>query len=224
MNGNQRADIERVGSVARRFAEWRLGLRAVEELSTGDVLVMDGTLQSNFTNETDYVRELTASATEKGVIVIGISKTSSIFTTAGLSLAGAVDNLAKKESIKGTWYLPVAESTSIDHYVLITIAKLNPFAERVFRVEIQRDQYRELGESGLNEVMSSLSENSSDATFPGYPYGLVDADRFARVSFDEIGYYRALLMSEISKRGGTSKFLSHMHSKDAHNVLNLLVK
>lgn len=224
MNGNQRADIERVGSVARRFAEWRLGLRAVEELSNGDVLVMDGTLQSNFTNETGYVRELTTKAVNKGVILIGISKTSSIFTTSGLSLIGAVDNLAKKENIKGTWYFPIAESTSIDHNVMIVIAKLNSFAERVFRVEIQREQYHELGKHGLNELVSLLSENSSDATFPGYPYGLIDADRFARVSFDELGYYHALLTSEISKQGKTSKFLSNLYSSDAHNILNLLVK
>ena len=147
-----------------------------------------------------------------------------MFTTSGLSLTGAVENLAKKENIKGTWYFPIAESTSIDHNVMMIIAKLNSFAERVFRVEIQRDQYHKLGRHGLNELVSLLSENSSDATFPGYPYGLVDADRFARVSFDELGYYHALLMSEISKQGKASKFLSNLHSSDAHNILNLLVK
>jgi hypothetical protein len=224
MNGNQRADIERVGSVARRFAEWRLAMRAIQELSRGDILVMDGTLQSNFTHETNYVKELSSIAKETGVVLTGISKTSTMFTTKGLSLLGAVSDLAKRESIAGTWYFLVAKSTSADHDVVIMIAKFNTVADRVFRFEIQRDQYEELGEGGMQEVMSLLCENSSDATFPGYPYGLIDADRFARVSFDEVGYYRGLLMSEISKRGKTSRFLSHMHSRDAHNILNLLVK
>ena len=62
MNGNQRADIERVGSVARRFAEWRLALKAIDDLSAGDVLVMDGTLQSNFKNEGKYAKALTSAA------------------------------------------------------------------------------------------------------------------------------------------------------------------
>ncbi len=224
MNGNQRADIGHVGSVARRFGEWRLALHAREKLSEGDVLVMDGTLQSNFTNEVEYVKELSSKAREKGVILTGISKTSTIFTTKGLSLLGAVNNLAEKEKLGGHWYFPVAESTSIDHNVIITIVKLNSIADRVFRFEIQGDQHKEMGEEGVEEVLSLLCENSCDPTFPGYPYGLIDADRFARVSYDEVSYYRSLIVSEISKLGKASKFLPHIHSRDAHDILNLLVR
>ena len=53
---------------------------------------------------------------------------------------------------------------------------------------------------------------------------LIDADRFARVSYDEIEYYRGLIISHISRMGKSSKFLSHIHSGDAHDLLNLLVK
>lgn len=224
MNGNQRADIGRVGSVARRFAEWRMALRALEKMSRGDVLVMDGTLQSNFTNEVDYVKALSDEVEDKGVILTGISKVSTIFTTTALSLIGAVTGLAERENIEGNWYFPVAVSRSIDHDAMITIAKLNPIAERVFRVEVKREQYEELGNEGVEEIFSLLCRNSTDATFPGYPYGLIDADRFARVSYDEISYYRSLLMSELYKNGGNSKFLSHIRSRDAHDILNLLVR
>ena len=224
MNGNQRADIDRVGSVARRFAEWRMALHSLEKLNRGDVLVMDGTLQSNFTNETNYVKTLSDGVKDKGVVLTGISKVSTIFTTTALSLLGAVTGLAQKEKIAGNWYFPVAESRSIDHDAIITIAKLNPIAERVFRIEIQREQYEELGKEGVEEIFSLLCQNSTDATFPGYPYGLIDADRFARVSYDEVAYYKSLLVSEITRNGRTSKFLSHIRSKDAHDILNLLVK
>ena len=224
MNGNQRADIERVGSVARRFAEWRMALCSLEKLSRGDVLVMDGTLQSNFTNEVNYVKALSEGVKEKGVILTGVSKVSTIFTTTALSLIGAVTALAEKEHVNGDWYLPVAESRSIDHNAMITIAKLNPVSDRVFRVEIQREQFEELGTEGVEEIFSLLCQNAIDATFPGYPYGLIDADRFARVSYDEVDYYRSLLMSEITRNGRTSKFLSHIRSRDAHDILNLLVK
>lgn len=224
MSGNQRADIARVGSVARRFAEWRMALHVVERLSEGDVLVMDGTLQSNFKNEVNYIRALSEAAKRSGVILTGISKASTIFTTSALSLLGAVNNLAEKEGIEGNWFFPVAKSTSIDHNSMITIAKLNPISERVFRVEIQRDQFDRLKGQDQDEIFSRLCQNSTDTTFPGYPYGLIDADRFARVSYDEVDYYRSLFMSEISKRGNTSKFLSHIHSRDAHDILNLLVR
>lgn len=224
MSGNERAGIERVGSVARRFGEWRMALRALRELSVGDVLVMDGTLQGNITNEVNYSRELVKKARESGVVLTGLSKTSSVFTTTGLSLNGAVNTLAERERIEGSWYLPVAVSQSLDHDVYITISKLNPIAERVFRFEIQREQYDELGKEGLEEVFSLLCENSTDPTFPGYPYGLVDADNFARVSDDEVQYYLGLIMAQITRNGSSTKFLSHIHSGDAHDILNLLVK
>ena len=48
MDGNQRADIERVASIARRFAEWKFASLVLESLNEKDVIVMDGTLQSNF--------------------------------------------------------------------------------------------------------------------------------------------------------------------------------
>lgn len=223
MNGNQRADISRVGSVARRFAEWRLALSMLDELSDGDILVTDGTLQSNFKHEAKYVQALSSKAIEKGVVLTGVSKTSTVFTTTGLSLLGAVNTLAKKEGLSGNWYLPVAESTSADHNVMVTIAKLNPATDWVFRIEIQRDQYNEIGDK-IEEIFSIFCQNSCDPTFPGYPYGLIDADRFARVSFDEVAYYRGLIVSEISKLGKASKFLPHIRSGDAHDILNLLVK
>jgi hypothetical protein len=224
VSGRQRAEIGRVGSVARRFGEWRLALNALDHLSEGDILVMDGTLQSNFTNEVEYVKDLSRKALQRGVILTGISKTSTIFTTKGLSLLGAVNNLAEKVGIKGHWYFPVAESTSIDHNVIIMAVKLNSIADRVFRFEIQREQYKELGYEGVEEIFSLLCENSCDPTFPGYPYGLIYADWFARVSFDEVTYYTGLLVSEISKLGKVSKFLPHIHSSDAHDVLNLMVR
>ncbi len=222
MNGNQRADIDRVGSVARRFGEWRVALAALEKLSEGDIIVMDGTLQSNFTNEAKYVKALSLAAKDRKVILTGMSKTSTIFTTTGLSLVGAVSALAEREKIKGNWYYPVAESHSVDHNVVITIARLNPVSQRAFRFEIQRDEYEHMGKDGREEIFSLLCRNSYDATFPGYPYGLIDADRFARVSYDEMQYYHALLMSHISKTG--SNFMTHVRSSDAHNILNLLVR
>ena len=108
--------------------------------------------------------------------------------------------------------------------MVIFVSRLNPIADRVFRVELQREEYEQLGTSGVEEIFSKLCQNSCDASFPGYPYGLIDADRFARVSYDEIGYYRGLIISHIAKNGNGSKFLSHIHSGDAHSILNLLVK
>lgn len=223
MDGNQRADIERVASIARRFAEWRFASIVVESLNEKDVVVMDGTLQSNFVHEGKYLRELAARAKERGVVLCGLSKTSALFTTTALSLLGAVNKLSEDCQIKGEWYYPIAESNSEDHYVIIFAVKLNAISEKVYRMEIPQDLFNNLDERQINEIFTGLIENASDVTFPGYPYGLVDADMFARVSFDEVEYYRGIIVSYISGLGKLSKFARHIHASDAHSILNSLI-
>ena len=67
-----------------------------------------------------------------------------------------------------------------------------------------------------------MVSNSKDISFPGYPYGLIDADSVARVSGDGMDAYRVPLLSEISKRGGWKKVSRHVCSGDAHGVLDVL--
>jgi hypothetical protein len=98
--------------------------------------------------------------------------------------------------------------------------KLNDQSKRVFRYEIHTEQVKSLSSFDLNEILSELSLNASDLSFPGYPYGLIDADDNARVRFGELETYRILLLSEISKLGSAAKFVRHMESTDAHGVLN----
>lgn len=222
--GTQRADIERVASIARRFAEWNYAFNVVEKsLNEGDVLVVDGTLQTSFTNELKYAKKLYAAARSKGVIVTGISKTSRLFTTTGMSLLGAVRRVADEAKICGAWFIPIAEVQTSDHNAFIFVVKMNPIADYVFRFEIDHEQFEQLGFEGVNEILSLLADNSRDISFPGYPYGLVDADRFARVAETEAAIYKALLLSEISKIGKWPKLLGHIQAIDAHDILNMLI-
>ncbi|MCW3975717.1 MAG: DNA double-strand break repair nuclease NurA [Candidatus Bathyarchaeota archaeon] len=224
MNGNSRADIGRVASIARRFAEWQFANILIEnEMEYGDVLVLDGTLQSAFTNERKYLERLYESARKKGVVITGLSKTSSLFTTTGLSLLGAVNELAEEKTISREWYYIVAESQSVDHNVVIFFLKLNKASERIFRYEVQREKFYNLSDNELVEIMTLLVKNSSDATFPGYPYGLIDVDRLARVSYDEIEYYRGMILSQMNELGKWRKFSRHIYASDAHSILNILV-
>jgi hypothetical protein len=222
MVGNARADIARVASIGRRFAEWQYARHIIEkELGGEDILVMDGTLRTAFTNESKYARAVYAVAKERGVLCTGLSKTSRLFTTTGLSLLGAVRRLALNSEVSPMWYYyPVADSLSPDHEAAIFLLKLSEQSQRIFRFEIHAGQAKFLSPEDLNEVFSELSLNASDLSFPGYPYGLIDADDNARVRFGELETYRVLLLSEISKLGSAAKFVRHMESTDAHGVLN----
>ena len=221
--GNQRADIYRVGSISRRFSELVLAKSVVEnELAPGDLLLLDGTLQTAFPNEYAYLDELSQVAQEKGVILAGLSKTSALFTDTGYSLLGALDKLAAETGIASEWYYPIADGTSKDHFVFILGVKLNAISERIFRLEIQRDQFLSLDERELNEVLTQLVRNSTDYTFPGYPYGLIDADRFARVTSADREHYFTILHSQMAAMGNWEKFYRHAKAVDAHGLLNKL--
>ncbi|MGC9014338.1 MAG: DNA double-strand break repair nuclease NurA [Thermoproteota archaeon] len=221
--GTMRADISRVASIARRFAEWAYAYHVVKnELNEGDVIVLDGSLQTAFKNESNYSAKLYEAANQKGVIVTGLSKTSHLFTTTGLSLLGAVRKLADTHEIHERWYYKVAEATSSDHNAVIFVTKLNQKAEYVFRYEVYRKQFLEMNKGEIDEIFAQLAKNSQDVSFPGYPYGLIDADRFARVREHEVENFQVLLLSEISKRGKWEKFAQHIRASDAHALLNIL--
>jgi len=221
--GNQRADIQHVASVARRFAEWELAKHVIEsELENGDLIVHDGSLQTSLTNEQIYMARALEAAMERGVIFAGISKTSTLFTTVGLSLLGAVQKLAEDYKVEGPWCIPIARVANVQHNAFIYVVKLHESANYVFRYEIYGEQARSMSEEDFCNVTSALASNSKDISFPGYPYGLIDADSFARVSGDEIDTYRVPLMSEISKLGKWKKISRHVCSGDAHSMLDVL--
>jgi len=224
MHGTSRADISRVASISRRFAEWSYAHYVVEnELSTGDVIVMDGTLRTAFKNESKYAKKAYDAAKKRKVLFSGLSKSSNLFTTTGLSLLGAVRKLAIDQELDSVWYYyPIAKSISPEHEAAIFIVKLNEQSRRVFRYEIQTEQAEQLSRRKLNEVFSALSLNSCDISFPGYPYGLIDADDKARVRHEEVEMYKMLLLTEISERGSYLKVYRHIQSTDAHDVLNML--
>jgi hypothetical protein len=222
--GTQRADISRVASIARVFAEWQLALAIVQdELTNGDILVLDRTLQTTFKNESKYLYQLVREAKKRGVIVSGLSKTCALFTDKGLSLMGALSKLAEDSDMQGEWYFPVAEFNTLDHNAIFIVVKLNPESNSIFRYEIQREQYNNLSIREIQGIMYQLAKNSSDVTFPGYPYGLIDADRFARVSFQEVEYYKTLVLSQLLSKGSWEKISRHVRGKDAHDVLNTLI-
>lgn len=224
MIGDSRAEISRVASIARRFAEWEYARQVVEsEMDEGDLIVMDGTLRTAFQNESMYARRAYRSAKRKGVIYSGFSKSCRLFTTTGLSLIGAIGKLAADAHVGPTWYYsPIAESLSLDHEGSIYIVKLHEQSPRAFRYEIQSEQDKNLNEKEIKEIFSQLYINSSDVSFPGYPYGLIDADDKSRVRNEEKEMYRIIMLSEAVKRGSWAKFSRHVQSTDAHDILNML--
>ena len=54
----------------------------------------------------------------------------------------------------------------------------------------------------------------------GYPYGFVDADRFAQVRKNELPMYKGMLIAQMSGHPDYKKFRSMISSAKFHDELN----
>lgn len=218
-----RASISRFASIARRFAEWKMARILCERvLKPKDIVIMDGTLSANNPNEHKYAEETVKSADENGVILTGLAKTCRIYTSSGKPLISAVSTLAEQVPYK-TWYIPVAKCTSNFHLANIYVIKLHPIGKTPYRFEINVHQASKMTIGEITSLITVIAQNSCDLSFPGYPYGLIDADFQARVSYSEVPTYRTLLDAEISKHPELAKMVAKdLSAVESHVDLNNL--
>lgn len=220
--GIQRADISVVASVARKFCELNFASVIVkEELTNNNIVVLDRILQAPYTNEPIYMKKIQHYAQKNNVYLMGLSKSCELHTTTGISLLGAIAKMAKDKKIKGMWYYTIAAISSNDHKALILVVKLHPLANRIFRLEIFFEKPN-LEIEIPEVVLKNLALNSTDLSFPGYPYGLIKVDALARVRNKEIERYRLLFLSEIAKQKKWEKIAKHIYASDAHDILNVM--
>lgn len=210
----------RLVSLARRFAEWKLAYKIVEsELTKGDVIVMDGSLQTNFKNEMKYAKKLYDLAIEKGVIVCGLAKTSRLVTESGVPLLARITEISEQVNF-AKWYIQVAEEVSSDDKGFMLAVKFHPKSKHIFRFEILREQFNEMSQGEKNEVLASIAANSGDISMLGYPYGAIDADRFAQVRINELDMYRGIVKAEKTKDAKWKNLSKYTLTTEVHDDLN----
>ncbi|MBS3110839.1 hypothetical protein J4435_01960 [Candidatus Woesearchaeota archaeon] len=202
-SGVRRASPSALLSVARRFAELELAMAAAGKLSAGDLIVLDGSLQQGYTHEEQLLGALRQSSLEKGIMAVGVSKTNSLLSTSGLTFGSM---LSPHHPHEQWWYAPVAlPSDGAPH---ISFARLHQKSSGAFLVE----SFAEPDEP----LFASLAAYSHDPVFLGYPYGLVEADRAARVSNQDASYLRTKLAEKLGRRDITAL----LSQKNAHEVLD----
>ncbi len=210
-----------LASLARRLAEIRLATRiASDELGPGDILVMDGSLQTSLDVERQYADRLYGAAVKRGVIVCGLAKTTRLLTEAGEPLLARASEIAAKTG-HDRWYVPVAEGMFGDGLTSMLAAKLHPRSRFVFRIDVLCKQFRDMDDGQRNAVFWSLAANSGDVAALGYPYGLIDADKHAQVRKKEAAMYRRSLYSRMEGRLERRRMLErHPDSIIFHDILN----
>lgn len=180
--GSHRVEPARVAELVRALAELQLAVKVAADLPANAMIIRDGDLQAHTIYEQNAFRELYEIGRDRAITIAGVSKQSGILTDTGHPAIPVLGKLGPE----GTWYYhPIATSSRPDHQASVCIAKLHPMG-RAFRIDIFDQQ-----EAILPELIAALASNAEDAAFLGYPYGLIEADRFAKVRDEERVYLRA---------------------------------
>jgi len=208
--GFNRIKISKIAEIIRRFAEIKTAETAIDFLENGDFIVLDGDLEASKTNEINYFNDLYKKAIEKDIIVAAISKTTSLFTKKGNSVAALLNLISPLDE---WFYHPVVEINNKNHCAEMFFVKLNKNAGHVFKLEIHKKQ-----KTNASEIILLLKNNSKDPVFLGYPYGLIGADNFARISNNEKNHFKTLFISKIGKK--YKKIGKYIDTLNAHEILD----
>lgn len=168
--------------------EWDAASRSIDEAAPGSLVLVDGDLQPDWRIPSTFLAELLTRAQAKGVILMGITKHSSL-SRGGAPLLGQLEREAiSSYGTRAMWWAPIARTrVDVGHGgVLVLAARLDPDARFSFRVDLPASTDPE-GALGM------LSALCNDAAFPGYPYPLSVADRLAACP----GWLRAEARSQL---------------------------
>lgn len=221
--GRQRVPIERAAASARVFMEWSFATHLIaDELERDDILVKDGSLQTMVTNEVTYAELAYSNAIRKGIVFTGLSKSSRLFTSTGHPLFSAIDELSRSTPLQNSswFYHPIVKITHPDHRAEMYAVKLHNVSEYVFRFEILRDQFGKMSKEDTESIIGALAVNSHDICFPGYPYGLIEADRFSRVTHHERSMQEVQFKSASASDGIWNDLSKHLKCINAHSILD----
>tara|TARA_Y100000034_G_scaffold22546_2_gene25998 strand:+ start:5136 stop:6161 length:1026 start_codon:yes stop_codon:yes gene_type:complete len=204
MFGGKRVEISQVGDLIRTLSEIKLAKDITQELHEQDIIVLDGNLEIDKTHKFEYFKELYESAPK--INICALSKTCNIITNKNRSIVPAIFDLKPEQN--EFYYHPLHKS---EQEYDTTFVKLNKNSDYLFRLDFSK-------QSNIKIIMQALKNNSNDFTFPGYPYGLIVADKFARISNKEKEYYLTILKTKSGDNWNIIK--KHINTLNAHDVLD----
>jgi hypothetical protein len=153
--------------------EWHAVEQCTEEAEAGALVLVDGDLQPDWRIPSGLLARLLARADERGVVLAGVTKHSSL-SRGGVPLLGHLElEAATLFGPRAMWWAPVARTRADVGYGLqVVVARLDPDSRFAFRIDLP-------AEVDAAPVLGTLSALCDDAAFPGYPYPLTVADRLA---------------------------------------------
>ncbi len=200
---NERTKLAAVGELFRALYEIHF---ACSFIGHENVLVFDRALVPQNNYEEESFTDLYTIAKNRNAIICGLSKTTALLCNTGESV---VSHLALFQK-QGYWlYYPVFSTYNFKHNAVLGFVKLHPKATHIFRFEIAAEN-----KAVIKQMVSSLAFLANDAVFVGYPYGLLVADQFARISNKEKDYLQTIFFNYAGSKEFTTTALN------AHDILD----
>ncbi|MBI1970504.1 hypothetical protein HYS47_02050 [Candidatus Woesearchaeota archaeon] len=244
--GASSASPSAIGGIVRRYLELHLAAELCKAIPQG-MLVLDGSLQRMYEHDEVFFSSLLQAAEASSVTVLAVSKTSELRTKQGRSVLGLLHYHSPKGAwfyypvLSYSLLSPMKEQRGLYQGLFdLCFVKWHQASKHVFRVDLWFPSHNSYdapseGNSGIasgivsiNHVsdhisqvqtaLSSLLWNAADPLFPGYPYGLLEADQFARVSHEEQQYYQVVLSSLLSKDAPSVEMWGA--ATNAHSILD----
>jgi hypothetical protein len=202
----------------RLFSEWRLAQKVLDELESGDMLLIDGSLKASIAPPHSFMAEFTRRAQDKDIHLVGVTKTSTLYWGDKSPLIPAVMRIGERFCPNSKWFCRISDENlhivSSSYFGRIYVAKLKASSDFAFRTDVNRI---DPVDPGL--IFSVLSYFSSDPAFLGYPYPLAAAHNLSRIVLSEVEDIRHKLQSKAFERGVSSSDWDLLFS-DFHEVLN----
>ncbi len=208
-----RLQMTGITQIIRRIAELKIAAYMSAKISEA-VLLLDGNLGFDTDLEKNTFAQMREAAQKNNVTVAALSKTCTILSEHGQKITAI---LARQAPYK-TWY---GHLSSREGYTdisedsrLIYFAKLHEKSRHIFKIEFEHgiSQSHERAERALH----ILRQNSTDAVLVGYPYGLIEADRLARVSEHESAVQKNMIMAML----GNYDAQSSLNDNSVHDALD----
>ena len=188
-------DPARNAAIIRDTLELWSAMEMAAELDTGDLLILDGTLQVRHASHAEVIEALLNLCNLRGVLIAAVTKRTSLTWGGGHPIVPAAEGLARGVGVAAPWYLSVSGASGlIDRQETQTwkqrgeqyVARLHPRAARAFKVEIPGHYTPDM----VDAVFSGLAAYSDDGRVTGYPYPLLDAHLTTRITQDAVEQIR----------------------------------
>ena len=199
-------DPVRNAAVIRDTLEYWAATEMAAELETGDLIVLDGTLQVRHGSHDEVIENLLNLCNLRGVLIAAVTKRTSLTWGGGHPIVPAAEGLARKVGAGEPWYLCVsAVDGLIDRLETRPwkqrggqyVTRLHRRAQRAFKVEIPNYYSPEM----VDQVFSALASFADDGRIAGYPYPLLDAHLTAKIGKDTVYQVRQDILWNMDRLG-----------------------